>query len=387
MTSAGDSISVRWVSFAEEIDESLWLKCFPPPLEGSWWYRVLDHCGIDDQFSFAYAVLECAGRPIGIAPAFVMDVPMDLVAPPLIAACVKKLGTLVPRLRYQRTLFVGSPCSDEGTVGLLPGWDLSHVAPALQRSLEARAKVAGVRMIVWKDFPSQADALENLCQTHDLFRLISYPGTRLSLGVNSFEEYLKQLSSKQRHNLKKKLQKSHRMGMLDKSVVQSPDDLQLQEIFQLFWQTYARGKTKFERLTPDFFKLIGRESPSNFIMLRNPDTGKLVAFMLCFLSGSRVINKYIGLDYSYGRDWFLYFRLWEAAVEWTIEKDARELQSGQTGYGAKHDIGHCLVPLVNYCRHRNPVLNSVFKRIARRVSWSTLDSGLKELEKNARHSN
>ena len=171
------------------------------------------------------------------------------------------------------------------------------------------------------------------------------------------------------------------MGDLEESFIRSPDDALLGEIFPLFLQTYERGKIKFERLTPLFFRLISACPTAYFVLLRDAGNGKLAAFMLCFLTGKRAINKFIGIDYSYKGDWFLYFRLWEAAVKWALLAGAEELQSGQTGYRAKYDLGHKLVPLTNYCKHLNPVVHSIFRAIARHISWSTLDDDLMTLEK------
>ena len=127
------TLSVRWVSSVEDIPLDLWAHCFAPPLEGPWWYRTLDRSGLESQFTFAYAIIERGFDPVGIAPAFLMDVPIDLVAPPMIARLLRVAGKVIPRLRYQRTLFVGSPCSDEGTVGLLPGVVLAEVGPIIRR--------------------------------------------------------------------------------------------------------------------------------------------------------------------------------------------------------------------------------------------------------------
>ena len=55
---------------------------------------------------------------------------------------------------------------------------------------------------------------------------------------------------------------------------------------------------------------------------------------------------------------------------------ARELQSGQTGYRAKLDLGHGLVPLFNVFRHQHRLVHAVFGAIGRRVTWSSLDPEL-----------
>ncbi len=375
-------IEIQWVSRADEIPQDLWERCFPPPLEGFWWYNTLEQCGIEDQFTFAYAVIMRAGIRIGIAPTFIMDVPIDIVAPQLITRMLNIPAKFFPGLKYQRTLFVGSPCADEGTVGLIYGGELRDVIPVMQRELDAGARRFKASMIIWKDLPDETvREISPSLNKYGLFSLVSYPGTRLEFRGKAFDDYLGDLRSNQRYQLRKKLRRSRRMGNLEESFVRSPDDALLGEIFPLFLQTYERGKTKFERLTSGFFKLISACPVSHFVLLRDASNGKLVAFMLCFLVGKRVINKFIGIDYSYRGDWFLYFRLWEAAVKWALFAGAEELQSGQTGYRAKYDVGHKLIPLTNYCKHRNPVVHLIFKTIARNISWSTLDDDLKTLEK------
>ena len=373
-----NALSVRWVSSVDTIAVELWKKCFPPPLEGRWWYATLERSGLNDQFSFFYGVLEQNSSPIGIAPAFLMDVPLDIVAPPFIAHMLLAVSRLFPRLRFQRTLFIGSPCADEGTIGLIPGIQLRDVVVMLQDAVYDHAQNVGASAIVWKDFPDTvSDDLNVLCRDRSLFKLVSYPGTIVPRLGNSFDGYLKTLSSAKRNNLKRKIKRSRAMGELEALVIQYPEDSLLTEIFDLFWQTYQNSTIKFEQLTPEFFRLIALEAVSHFIVLRIPETGKLVAFMLCFRVGSRVINKFIGIDYRFARDWYLYFRLWEAAVEWAATGGASDLQSGQTGYCAKLDLGHKLIPLTNYCLHRNPLGHRIFSAAARYISWSTLDNDLK----------
>ena len=98
--------------------------------------------------------------------------------------------------------------------------------------------------------------------------------------------------------------------------------------------------------------------------------------MLCSVLGARVINKFIGIDYSRPRDWLLYFRLWDSAVDFALAHGATSIQSGQTGYAPKIETGHRLVPLTNYCAHRNRLVDAVLRMIARRIDWATLDDDL-----------
>jgi len=372
------SITVRWVSSAAEIPEDLWSASFPAPLEGGWWYRALDQSRLEDQFRVAYGVLERGTQSIGIAPTFLMDVPIDLVAPPTVAAALRLGGRLLPRLRYQRTLFVGSPCSDEGSVGLIPPEPLGSVLGVVQQALEERARGLDAPMIVWKDFPDETRAdFDHLAAARGLFPVVSFPGTRIRLGEASFDDYVAALIPSKRHRLRRNLRRGKEARPLVNSIVTHPPESVLREIFALFWQTYERGKTKFERLTPEFFAAIATEPPAHFALLREPTTGRLAAFMLLFLVGRRVINKFIGIDYELGREGRLYFQLWEQAVRWARAAGAKEIQSGQTGYRVKLDLGHELVPLTNYCKHRSRLVHHLFAAVASRINWASLDDDLR----------
>ncbi|HUO07573.1 MAG TPA: GNAT family N-acetyltransferase [Phycisphaerae bacterium] len=369
---------VQWFSSANDISPSLWLECFPKTLEGGWWYHVLDRSGLGDQFTFYYGLVTCGGKGIGIAPAFVMNVPIDIVTPPTVTKLLLAAGRFWPSLRYQRTLFIGSPCSDQGTVGLCPGVRLSDVSIPLQNAVETLSIREGANMIVWKDFPDESvSELNNLINSRNMFTIPSFPETVVPLPDGNFETYLATLTSGHRHNLRKKLRKSKAIGDLQSAVIQRPDAAEIAEIFDLFMQTYSRGKVKFERLGKLFFQQISLCEETHFITLRLPETGRMTAFMLCFRLGRKVINKFIGLDYTLNDQWFMYFRLWEAAVDWAMSIGAAELQSGQTGYRAKLDMGHRLMPLTNVCMNRNGVLHELFSLAAKSVTWETLDPDLK----------
>jgi len=373
-------LEINWVNSESDIPPELWEKCFPPPFEGLWWYRALEHCGIQDQFTFLYGVVRDQSGPVAIAPAFLMDVPIRLVLPPALLPMANLLGRLVPSALYQRTLFIGSPCSDEGRVGMIPDMisetDQLQVLGCVNRSMKAQAKKLNASMRVWKDFPqSSQEDLSAWARAEGLFPLVSFPGTVVELPGATREAYLAALKASRRNKLKKKLRLAAD-APVDVEVLQQPDAATLDEIFSLFWQTYEKGTTKFERLNRKFFDLVAAQPHAHFIVLRERASRSIVAFMLCFALGEHVINKFIGIDYRQPKEWFLYFRLWDAAVEWSLSQGARAIQSGQTGYAPKIELGHELVPLTNYCAHGNPLVHWIYAMVARTVNWDTLDADL-----------
>jgi len=363
--------SVAFASSASDIDAALWESCFPPPLEGRWWYQTLEQSRLEDQFSFFYAVIAKDGSPAGIAPAFVMNFPISLVAPDVLQPLVRLLG----RFAHPRTLFVGSPCADEGTVGLVAGVDRRGALLALQQALSAKARELGAVLLVWKDVPPSADVAW-LAEREGLFRVVSFPGTIVEFPGASKDDYFAGLKGSRRHNLRKKIRRSNAAVAVRREVLQAPSAKLLDEIFALFSQTYERATTRFEKLTREFFARIAAEPCTHFIVLREEASGEMLAFMLCFELAPKLINKFVGIDYRRPKEWLLHFRLWDAALDFALARGLRAIQSGQTGYAPKIETGHRLVPLVNYCMHRNRVVHAVAGAAARRIDWTSLDEDL-----------
>ncbi|HXX85999.1 MAG TPA: GNAT family N-acetyltransferase [Casimicrobiaceae bacterium] len=369
---------LKWCARTAEIPEDLWRACFSPPREGLFWYRALECGNLADQFTFAFGLLQVNGAPVGIVPTFLFDLPLDLVIPPAIARFVLPIARGPLRgLAFQKTFFIGNVAGEEGRIGLVPGTSLRDFVPFIHDAARVRARTLGASMIVWKDFAAgDRAALDELVESGRAFRTVSYPGTTIPLVSGGYGAFVATLRSERRWKINNKLRRGAKKVALATSIVTSPSQDELKEMFSLFWQTYARGTTKFERLTPEFFAAIAESDKSTFIVQREASTGRMLAFMLMLDLGERVINQFIGIDYAAADGGFVYFRLFAAAYDWACTTGARFMQSGQTGYMAKLDLGHCLVPLWNYCQHRSPVLQRVYRRVGARITWDTLDGQL-----------
>ncbi|HYZ72116.1 MAG TPA: GNAT family N-acetyltransferase [Chthoniobacterales bacterium] len=306
-----------------------------------------------------------------------MDVPIAQVAPKAFLRLLHFIGEIVPAILHQRILFVGSPCVDGSTIGFLPHVNRREALFSLQLALEKKAKECGAALIVWKDFPETFFAdLEWLSHKRRLSRVVSFPGTLAELPSQRKEDYYATMKGSDRRNLQRKLRRSREQVALNIEIIQRPDTKTLDEIFALFWQTYQKSTTKFERLNRTFFESIATKRNTEFVVLREKATGEIVAFHLCLDMGKRLVNRYIGLDYSRPKEWMLYFRVWEATVDLALLRGLPTIWSGQLSYTTKLELGHRLVPLNNYCGHRNIVLHHLYRMLAQRVDWTSLDDGL-----------
>lgn len=380
-------LSVRFVDHCADIPTSLWNACFGPPREGLWWYRALEGCGLQEQFTFFYGVIEetdsnGACRAVGIAPCFVADVPLELVVPEELMFLFVVPTKLFPSLAHRRTLFIGSPCADEGWVGVVDGVDRDAALLAVHDAADAEARRRRAPMLVWKDIPQEDKAsMDKVRGQRRLFALPSYPNALVRFASDSKEDYFAALKGSRRHQLKKKLRTSHQQFQATAEVLHAPDASQLDEIYALFRQTFERAEVKFERLNRRFFELLAAEPNVHFVVLREQESGAAVAMMMCFEVGDLIINKFVGFDYSRPKEWLLYFRLWEAALDWALSRGASGIQSGQTCYKPKLEQGHSLMPLFNYGRHANRVLHWIYAKVAATITWQSLDKDLATLLK------
>ena len=375
-------LTIEWLNSESQISQDLWDICFPAPYEGQWWYRSLECSHLEKQFTFTYGLVSLNGTPIAIAPAFIMDVPIELVIPPLILPIVLIIGKVIPSFLYQRTFFIGSVCSDEGRIGINPKILTNNTVTqdeiflCIEEAAEKQAGKYNAPMLVWKDSPDTFNkTLTNLSKTKGLFPLVSFPSALVTLQGNNSNDYFSSLKTSRRYQLRKKLKKAI-LAPLEVSIVHLPDNQTIHHLYRLFLKTYLKGKTKFEELTPEFFEFISREKEAHFIILRHQASLEIVAFVLCFNLKDHVINKFIGIDYDAPRDWFLYFRLWIEIVNWSYKIGAKTIQSGQTAYTAKIETGHQLIPLTNFCKHRNGLMHKIYKKVASLVNWDTLDQDL-----------
>src|SRR5260370_22144909 len=205
----------------------------------------------------------------------------------------------MPSVLSQRTLFVGSPILDEGRVGLIPHVNRREALLSLQLALEMKANELRAPLIVWKDFPeSSSSDFDWLSRQRRLFRVISLPNTVVEFSSPDKEAYFAAMKGTRRRKLKTKLKRSREQVALDVEIVERPDAKTLDDIFGLFWQTYEKSATKFERLSRKFFEVIAEKPATLFIILREKITAEMIASMLCFDLADRMTNMFIGMDYS-----------------------------------------------------------------------------------------
>ena len=371
-------IRISWHPRCADIDSAVWKRLFRPPALGLFWFKALE-AGTGQQFQFWYGQVRRGDTTVGIVPAFLFDLPLEIILPQRERKMLDWFARgPFRRARSVRTFFIGNVAGEEGAVGLDEELERDEAYPFIHDAARSKANELGASLLVWKDFPDgDAIALDGLIQTRSASRVPSYPGTVVPVLKPGYSAFLAGQKAPRRYKIRRKFAVGESTVPVSTRTVAHPDAAELSALFRLFQQTYARGATKFEILTVDFFREIATADESTFIVLSDESTGNPVAFMLLLDLGPRVINQFIGIDYSRGNRAFLTFRLFAKAYDWGAQRGASTLCSGQTGYAAKLELGHELVPLWNYCHHANRLVNWVLSLVASRIRMESLDDQLR----------
>ncbi len=371
------ALSVTFVSSAAQMQDAIGTAGFPLPLEGPWLYEALEQSRLENQFTMFYALVFQRGVPVAAVPAFVMDVPMEEACPENLRKTLKTIARFVPSILYQRTLFVGYPSAAQGTIGIVPGTSRRAVLFALQRAFEKKVRALNAEFMIWRDIPADISLdLEWVTKRSRLFRTLSLPSTIVKFSSQSKSGYFARLTGSHRCALKRNLKRSAAAVEVSVEVLQHPGPDLLEEICGLFRQTSLRAKMKFEELNPAWFANIAGLPTTYFMVMREKQTGAMIAATAYFDRSPMLVARHVGFDYTKPMSWLLYYRLWDALVDWALSNGFTSIYSGPTSYVAKIQSGHELIPLFNYLWHRNVFMHAIYRAVAKRLDWAGLDEDL-----------
>ena len=352
-----------------------WDAVFPPIAESYDFFRTLEET-MTGQFKSWYIALYEQGRPVGMAPCFVMDYPLETT---LEGKPKKILGWLQKILRRTFTLRI-LLCGCQAAEGRLGLADVNRadIARALFREMENLAKKEKASLIAFKDFPDHYAPFFRALAPQGLHAMRSFPAVELPLPFASFEDYMATLSKVTRKDLRRKFRHADALPPLTFEVRDSLGGL-LDEAYPLYLNTLGKSEIQFERLSRDFFERISANMPhatKYFLWFLD---GKLVAFDLCLVRDGVLVDEYIGMDYGVAFQYHLYFVTFRDMVRWCIANKIRVYESGALNYDPKRRLDFRFVPENIYLKHLNPLLNPLFAPVCRFLEPDNFDPVLKEI--------
>jgi predicted N-acyltransferase len=353
-----------------------WGRAFAGQSKDHRYYELIERT-LPGQFEHYYVMLEDrAGKVRAIQPIFFVQQNLVEGVPGKIREIVDLLRKKFPRFLTMRVLMVGN-AAGEGQLGVIVPNDDQWLAKALSPVLEAFAKQQKTSLIVWKDFPAKYRAELAALSQNKYVRVPSMPMTKLRIDYRNFDEYLGQIGYVSRKSLRRKFRKAERATKIEMEVV-TDITLYVDEIFPLYLQVHERSPMKFEVLTKEFFIQIGQALPDRARFFIWRQSGKIIAFSLCLVSGDTIHDECLGLDYAVAFELYLYFYTFRDVISWAMTQGIRYYSSGPLNYDPKLHLGHELAPLDLYVMHTKRWLNPIFQFAVKYLEPTRHDPVLKK---------
>jgi predicted N-acyltransferase len=150
----------------------------------------------------------------------------------------------------------------------------------------------------------------------------------------------------------------------------------MEQIYQLYLNTYNKSELKFEKLTIEFFESLAGLMPNQCRFVLYYMQEKLVGFNCLLLGNGVLMDKYIGMDYEHSKQFNLYSLSWLYNIQMCIRDGFHTFQSGQAAYETKLSLGAKLEQTYVFFKHRNRVINPILKLASRALAYGNFDSAL-----------
>ena len=355
-------LAVRVASRRDVARLPQWQTAFAGERKDHRYYELLEDT-LTDGFAYSYLVFERGdGTSLAIQPFFVID--QDLLAGTTGAArrAVGAVRRLWPRFMRARTLMVGCAAGE----GHLDGDPATAAATAhvLARSLTKIARAQNCAIVALKEFPAGDRAALACMRRAGYARIPSMPMTTLPLHFKDFDDYLtRTLSTNSRSTVRRKLRVAARAEPAIRMEVVVDASGIADALYPLYEAVYERSTLKFERLTKDFLREIGRRMPdkTRFLVWRQDE--RIIAFALLTVHGGDLGFDYVEFDYAVAFELHLYYRVFRDLIAWGIDNGYERFYSGSLNYDPKWHLRQSLYPIDLYVRHTSDAVNAIFRRI------------------------
>ena len=378
------------VDRAALLDQAAWRDACANCCKDHRYYEVCEATIRQANFDYRYLVLrDRAGVTRAVQPFFFTDQDLTAGLGATIRAPIAALRRRFPNFMSMKMLMVGCTAG-EGHLAITGQGDHAEATAALLEALQICARASKAAIITFKDFPREfRPQLDVPAARQGFVRMPSFPATILPLAsFKDFGDYMAQrLGKSMRKNLRRKFREPGESAPADVAPVtmEVVTDVgpYVEEVYPLYQQVLARSAFRFEELTKEYFRTLGRAMPDRarfFIWRQN---GKAVAFSACMVYEGKLYDNYLGLDYAVALDLHLYFLTIRDLITWGIEQKLRWYYSTPLNYDPKLHLRFDLAPLDLYVRHVSGWINPFFKRIAPVLEPTRYDKLLRQFRNHA----
>jgi len=358
-------ISVETHLTIRAIPQADWDACFPGDPEGWSYYLAIEEAGLP-AFSWVYFTAREADRVIAVVPAFITGYHLATTVQGAARTALAPLLRVFGNVLTLRLVCLGSPQADKCHLGFSPevlAENRREIASRLLGQLDRFATTQGIGLLAAKDVANEdlAAGIGEAFAAAGFMRQPSLPNARLELRGDE-GAYLNALSSAARRDVRRKLKGAKLVRVEER---RGPEALELvPQIVTLYEAQRSRSGVdfdQFETLTPAYFRGVLERLGDAAVVFVYLHDSEPIAFNLCYHTGRKFIDKFIGFSLPLARTLNVYVLSWMTNVRYCIAHGIPTLQTGQTGYAMKLHLGSALQANWIYFRHRNPLINFVLR--------------------------
>lgn len=367
-----------------DIPQAAWDALLPGEPE-SWAYYKAAEVTPPEGFSLGAISVSSAGRLVAVAPMFRVAYRIDTPLQGALRRASQWVFEHAPRLVSLPVVGIGSPFSDNCTIGFASDLGVEQrrqAFAAMLAAIESLAQADKSVLIAVKSMDGQGDDLATEFNAHRFSRVTSVPLVMLDLPFTSFDAYLESLPAKTRGYFKRKMRARSKVRMEYRTTLEGIAD----KVYDLFQSTLQHSKVDygdFEQVPADYFARVLAEMGEGIQCQLWWLNEELVGFQFSLVGRTRIVTKHIGMKYPEAKDLNLYFLNWLSMIEFAIARGIPRIEMGATTYATKLLFGGHLSQRWLYFRFRGDIANFVFRPLAPLFDFERNDPELKALRDQA----
>jgi hypothetical protein len=347
---------------ARDVPMEFWARGFADTPKDFQYYELIEQT-MGWAFEYCYlAVFDGTDRPVALQPLVLTTQDLAVSASEALVRFVAKLRTLWPRFLQNRMALAGCLVG-EGETGAIESMEVA--IPLVAEALEKYARVQGISLVAFKDFPTKMRRAFSCLNRSGYARVAGFPPLTLELNFASFNEYMAvQLSRATRKNLRRKFRAADDASPPLVLEVWTDAEQIIDEVYPLYLAVAQTSAIQFEIFSREYFLEAGRCAPGKFRYFIWRQGRRAVAFSFCTIWNGTLYDNDIGLDYAVAYELNLYYVTFRDLLNWALANGLRRYASAPFNYDPKLRLRLQLQPVDVYVKHTSRWLNPLIKVLA-----------------------
>ncbi|HOV12855.1 MAG TPA: GNAT family N-acetyltransferase [Spirochaetota bacterium] len=360
-----NNIKVLFYHSTKEFDEKEWdLIVDENSVLNSYGYQSAIELSNINNFKYGYFLFYKENELIAHVSTGILEFDLDMMAGQIIKNITKIIRKIFPNFMKMKVIECGHPTALGNTIVLKSKEYRDDVLEILNDSLKSLARKEKTSLIGIRDFYT------NELNDYNKLKKLGYkifqnmPNTFIKINYKNFDEYLLDLTSKRRYEIKKHLIDFYN----GECVVEKITDFTeiSDKLYELWYNTYKHSKEyQREFLNKEYFYNISKNLNDKSFVIIAKHNEEIIGFTMLIDSGSTLISTYCGLDYQYNKIFNTYFVLFYKSIEEAINLNKDLLELGITNYNPKIEIGAIPEPTFVYGKSTNFITNLYFVPLMR----------------------